>query len=175
MLQIKTRALVSFAAACLLLFGDPVKANQPEQKKADPDRDYLLKLDETIVKAIKANPNDTPLRKLQKERCSEGLISIAKYQDRIRNGSWNSVSFTLFMDLVDSVSRGLQDSMDTREDKINCYEFIRKSLKEFEEFMEQRAVAGTDSTKRYHIAKAARIDAEIELLKLKDEAEKSKK
>lgn len=150
-------------------------AQEPPAKKAVSDKDYLLKQDPFIVKAIRSNSADTPLKKLQKERCSEALIALAKHQEKIKNGGWDSSSFTLFQELAESLSSNLQEAMDNEEDRIKGYEFVAKALKEFEEFTAERVRNGTETTQRFHIAKAARLDIEIELLKLKAQVEKPKK
>jgi hypothetical protein len=159
----------------IVLVNGSIQAQQPAQKKSTSDEESLQKLDPFIVKAVKINPNDTPLRKLQKERCSEALIALVKHQDRLKNRGWKTSYFTPFLDLVESLSNDLQEVTDAPEDKIKCYEFAIAALKGFEEHMETLAKRERELNKHYNLAKAARIDAEIELVKFKAEMEKPKK
>jgi hypothetical protein len=129
------------------------RAQQPAPEKKDLDEGILLKLDPFMVNAIKLHPNDTPLRKLQKERCRERAVALAKLQTVIDIGKWNPTDFPDTLKISITLSENLLEVLDKPADKVKCYE-IRLGL---------------------NIAKAARIDAEIELLKFKTEIEKPMK
>jgi hypothetical protein len=163
-----TIALIS--ATCCALSGI-AHAQEPAPKTNDADNDLLVKLDPIIGKAIKANPSDTPLRKLQKERCTDEGIAFAKLHEKILNAQWKRQNFEPFLDRACEFFEDLLALMETSEDKIKCHELRIKILKEFEEFTSSRVQIGNgnDPPQYLNLAKAARLDAEIDLLKFKTE------
>jgi hypothetical protein len=60
------------------------------------------------------------------------------------------------------------------EEKLKCAEMRLEAAKEFEKFIAARVEVGSDPSQNQDFAKAFRLDAEIDLLKLK-EALKDKK
>jgi hypothetical protein len=65
--------------------------------------------------------------------------------------------------------------MEKPEDKLKCYELRLSFLKMMEQFTVNRVQVGSDPAHNRDIATAARIDAEIDLLRFKDEMAKAKK
>jgi len=135
----------------------------------------VLKFDPAIANALKPDPNDTPLRKLQKERCVARAIYLAKIQTLIDVGKWNPWDFTQLVPVPGLLVDNLLELVEKPEDKIKCYEFRIAFLKKYvEKFTDTRVQVGSDPSQNRDIAIAARLDAEIDLLKFKAQIEKPK-
>jgi hypothetical protein len=74
-----------------------------------------------------------------------------------------------------SFSKDLLELIDKPADRVKCYEFRVEFLKRVENYMPHLVAIGTHQSQSCNLASAARIDAEIELLKFKTEAAKPKK
>jgi hypothetical protein len=168
-------SLVLFSAICCAA-SELAPTQQAAPQTNDPD-DVLeiLKLDSVILDALKPLLKDTPLQKLQRERCHERAIALAGFRENIEIGKWEPPCFTLVIKLTVALTDNLLELMEKPEDKIKCYELRVEFLKLIENFTDVRVQVGTDPSQNRDIAKAARIDAEIELIKFKERIEKSKK
>ena len=137
--------------------------------------DKLLKLDPVIANAMKPNANDSPLRKLQKAACYE----LARYMFRVLTlvelGRWNPADFSQTITMAVSFPRSILELMDKPTDKLKCYELEVRLLKAFEDFTVTRVAVGTDPSQNENVVKAVRLEAEIKLLKFKQEIEKAGK
>jgi RNA polymerase sigma factor (sigma-70 family) len=157
-----------------------VRAEQPASDPI-PETGFaeILKFDPAIANALKPDPNDTPLRKLQKERCVARSIYLAKILTLIDfgklNGKWNPLDSTEVVPVPGLLSNNLMELMEKPEDKIKCFEFRIAFLKNIEKFTDFRVQVGTDPSQNRDIIIAARIDAEIDLLKFKAQIDKLKK
>jgi hypothetical protein len=65
--------------------------------------------------------------------------------------------------------------MDKREDRLKCYEMRVSYLKIVEKFIDKRVCDFQEPPQSLNLAKSARIDAEIELLRFKAGMETPKK
>jgi hypothetical protein len=135
----------------------------------------ILKLDPVITNACKSDPDDTPLRALQRERCYTRLIVMAKFQVLMDINKYHYTSLPEMLKVPGTLSENLIELMDKPEDKIKCHELGIEFLKYTEKFMSGRADQGNEFSENLKMVKAARINSEIELLKLKEQIEKSKK
>lgn len=142
-------------AVCLSVTG--VARTQPKQPP--PSKEPPSELD----------PADTPLRKLQRERFDSRSIALAKIETLIQIGRWAPQDFSSLMRLQTTLTENLAELMDKPAEKVQCYEMRLKTAKEFEQFIKTRVEAGTDPPQNLNVARAARIDTEIALLKLKCE------
>src|SRR5262245_52573764 len=149
--------------ALVLMIAQPA----PKQKERPEP-----KLDPFVAKAIEPDPKDTPLRKLQKERCRERAVAIGHIKGVIEIGNWLPSYYTDYIKLQSTLWENLAEAVDTPADKVKCYELRLDAMKEIERFTKVRVEAGNDPPQHLNIAKANRIDAEIELLKLKEKAGK---
>ena len=135
-----------------------------------------LDLDPVIISALKLRPNDSPLRKLQRERCRSRAVFMATIKNRIEGGNkWNPQDFSETLKAPDLLASNLLELMEKPEDKLKCYELRLSFLKMMEQFTLTRVQAGSDPSQNRDIATAARIDAEIDLLRFKEEMAKAKK
>ncbi len=178
--------LATFAlvcGACCIVSGF-ARAQQPPPKMEEPEPPFDLKttengwvaghkLDPAVAKAFKSEPNDSPLRKLQKDRCRELSSYLAKIETLIEIGKWNPQDFSEYLKICASLSESLLEVVDKPTDKLKCLELCVEIIKVGEKFTETRIAVGSDPSQNLNVARAARINAEIQVLKLKTEIEKS--
>jgi hypothetical protein len=117
---------------------------------------------------LEPNACDTPLRKLQKERCIDRAMALAIMRDSIAIGGWNSTDLNDHIKLHNTLADNLAELSDKPADWVKWYEMRVAKLKEVEKFMQTRSEVGSDAPQLVYIAIAARKDAEIALLKLKE-------
>ncbi|HEV3383647.1 MAG TPA: hypothetical protein VG097_02465 [Gemmata sp.] len=130
------------------------------------------KLDPALVIAMKPDPNDSPIRKLQRERCRERAIYLAKVNTLIAIGKSNPQDFLDYLKLSATLTENLQELVDKPAAKLKCLEMRVELLKTGEKFIETRVLVGSDPSQNLNAAKAARLDAEIDLLKFKAEIDR---
>jgi hypothetical protein len=151
----------------------------PPDEKDDPRAKDIVFLREKVIAAEWLRPNamDSPLRKLQKEQCSEMASSLIKRFERIIDGLSSQVLLYDLVDIMDNYSTLFEYAAklaEKPEDKVKCYEMRVEKLKEIHQVSNTRVQDGTDPPQREAIAKALLIDAEIELLKLKESLKSGK-
>ncbi len=86
----------------------------------------------------------------------------------IQIGRWDSAFFGEYVKLHVTLAENLAELFDKPADKIKCSEMRVEKLKELEKFIDTRVKTGTEPPQNLNVAKAVRIDAEIDLLKLKE-------
>jgi hypothetical protein len=147
------------------------------------DEELLKRLDPLIVNAVKPDATDTPLRKLQKGRCRERAVALAKLQAAMENKKWDPTAFSESLSIFNQFTENLKDLIAAPADQVRCYELRVEFLKSVEAFVSDRVKDGEASPRRsdlarpqhLNLARAARADAEIELLQFKERIEKLKK
>jgi hypothetical protein len=163
------------AAAICFVPSSSAFCHQSALEAKDPEDALLGKLEPFIANGIKPEPSDSPLRKLQKERCRQRAIALAKYQTLMEIGKSDPSDNAEKLRVSTALAENLLDVFDKPADKLKCYEMRVDALKGMEKFAAQRVEMGTEPSQSLNIAKAARIDAEIELLKFQSSLEKSRK
>jgi hypothetical protein len=159
-------ACASFCVASGSVLGQ--RATGPKAADDDP----LAKLDPYVADATKPDPNDSPLRKLQKERCRERAAALLKLQRAPEINGSNSADFYESLKLPVVLSENLLDLADKPADRVKCHELRLAWLKDAEKRTESRLKLGFDPPHYHNLARAAALDAEIALMKFKAEAEK---
>jgi hypothetical protein len=149
---------------------DRQAAQQSAPEKIDSE--LLRDIDPFILDAIKPNPNDSPLRKLQKDRCREQAYYLGKINQLIVIGRWHPQDFLGSLKVSASLSKNLLELMEKPTDQLKCLELRLELLKSNEKFIETRVNVGTEPAQNLNFARAARIDAEIDILKFKTELDK---
>jgi hypothetical protein len=138
-----------------------------EQKAPPAVLDLEKNLDPFIAKLIKPDANDTALLKLQKERVHTRAIHIAKWKEVLP--IWSiPLPPDEMIQTQDTLWENLAELAVTPEDKIKCAEMHFADAKWFEHLVAERVEVGTEHPKVLNKAKARRLDAEIDLLKLKE-------
>ena len=156
--------------------GGLIRSQQPAPEVKDQDEELLLKLDPFIVNAIKPDPNDNPLRKLQKERCRERALALGCFKIKQEIGRWDLQELKESLKVSVPLTENLLELVEKPGDKIRCLEMRIDFLKVVEKMVEANVIVGGGQfSQDLHTIKAARIDAEIDLLKFKAQMEKAKK
>jgi hypothetical protein len=135
---------------------------------AQPNPKEEPKLDPFVAKAVEPDAKDSPIRKLQKERVCDRALAVALTRQVIQSGRWQPSDFADYSKLQGTLAENLAELMDRPADKVRCYEMRLDAAREFERLAKTRVDAGAEPPQNYHLAKAGRIDAEIDLMKLKD-------
>jgi predicted urease superfamily metal-dependent hydrolase len=135
----------------------------------------ILKLDPVLAGALKPNSKDSQLHKLQKEVCFALGVYLAKIQTLLEMGKWNPQEFAETIRVSVSFSKNLLELMEKPEDKLKCYELEVRLLESIYKFTDTRVIVGTDPSQNRDFARAAWLEAEVKLLKLKLEIEKGRK
>lgn len=138
----------------------------PKQKPPD------VELDPFLAKLVKPDDKDTPLRKLQKERVRLRALAIGDIKDRRDKGHMAGDRETV--ELQGALWRNAVELTANPADAVKCHEKRVEAAKEWEAFVAARVAKGIQPPHYLHISKAARIDAEITLLKLKDTTKSGK-
>ena len=143
--------------------------SQPPALKEDtrPVLDRLLDLKPTVVA-----PADTPLRKLQKERYNARLDALRFQARAVQVGAAARGELT---QLIMVLAENAADLEDQPGDRVKWFQIRVDALKEQEKLTRQRAEASGTFPGESGLATAARADAEIDLLLLRDFVKKGGK
>jgi hypothetical protein len=122
---------------------------------------------------------DSPLLQLQKERARERALRFGKSREVFvigleRYGEWKESELAEHMKELRALWENLDELTTRPDEKLKCAESRVAAMKEFEKFISGRVDAGRDPSQSLDFAKAARLDAEIELLKLKESLQDKK-
>ena len=151
--------LVCLVAAMLF---PGVGGSQPPASKEDTRPVFTRILD---LKPVAVGPSDTPLRKLQKERYNARLDALRSRARAVQVGAAASGELTR---LVVVLAENAADLEDQPEDRVKWFQIRVDVLREQEKLSRQRAEASGAFPGEASLATAARADAEIDLLLLKD-------
>jgi hypothetical protein len=160
------RWIVAALAFPLLLAAQPVDGQQPGQAKKG-----LLKPALLSAKPLKAAPGDSELRKLRIARYNEALAEVGDDYRRVLQGQ----GFP--SELRDAVQRVVRAGLAVHDRPVDRAAFLTQALelaKNVERMAEGFARTGQGRTADAHAARFVRLDVEIQLLKAKARADKSK-
>lgn len=145
---------------CLTMFAQPPKQveNAGNQHALDP----------FIAKAIESVAGDTPLRKLQKERVRERAQYFTRIESLIETGRWDEAYLSDLLKTRMVFADNLAELMDDPANKLKCYEMRVTALRGIETFIAERVEKGNSPPQNGNLAKATRLEAELESLKLKE-------
>lgn len=149
-----------FAAALLVLAAQPPA---PKDAPVDP----LRAIPAFAREAVKPNPTDTPLRKLQKERARLRAELAEAAAERLAVGR-GDVAETVRAKTA--LAESLAELFDDPAGKVKCLEMRVAAAKELEEQLRGQHAAGRVSGTALTEATLARLDAGIDLLKFKESA-----
>jgi hypothetical protein len=150
-------------ALVLLTLATQINLNQLKQP-----RGFEFKPDPFIAKLIAPDVNDSPLLKLQKERARARALFVFKVDEGMPISSWSTRYITECAEERLVLWENLEEVAQTPADKLKCAEMRLEAAKGFEKYSSTRVEVGSDHSLTLNFAKAARIDAEINLLKLKE-------
>jgi hypothetical protein len=149
--------LIPFA----VLFPSPA-AGQPPAARGDTTPQISKLLD---MKPFPVGDSDGPLLKLQKERFNARLEAARLNAKAVQAGAMNTNQFN---ELLAVLASNAADVEPKPEGKVKWMELRVDVLKSQEAMARKRAEVGVENASASLLAKAARIDAEIDLLKLKE-------
>jgi hypothetical protein len=132
---------------------------------AQPDREDLFP---KLPPPAAATAGDTPLKKLQKERFNERLKAAEKINAALRSGQVTGADFDGYVRLLLTLADNGAELEGKPADRVKWLELRIEVLKRAEKIASDRTAAGSEPAQVLHLAKAARLDAEIDLLKLKE-------
>jgi hypothetical protein len=141
---------------------------QQPPKKEEPETEAALREKVTKQHGLEPNAKDSPQRKLQKERCIAQALALAQYKQGINFGNWTDDYLAAFLDLNMTFPENLAELTDKPTDKVKCYELRVENFKFVEEFYKFRVEFGTSHSYLEKIVRAACLEADIRLLKLKE-------
>jgi hypothetical protein len=154
----------------LIRLRDALKVAGDEQLPAKLGEELhpQIKFHPLVIDATKPDEKDTPLRKLQKQRVRDRALYLAKMQIVIKIGNWYEAEHAAHQQTHWLLAENLAELMEKPADKIKCHEMRVEALKEFEKMVTESVKVGKSRPQSLNLARAARIDAEVELLKLKE-------
>lgn len=151
----------SLLGAILAALLAPAPTQQPTPK-TDPPPDLSKLLD---VKPFPVHDSDSPLLKLQKERFNARLEAVRLQKQAVRAGAMNTQQLAELLAVLASNAVDVEPKADG---KVKWMELRVEVLRSQETIARKRAEAGAENAAASLLATAARIDAEIDLLKLKE-------
>jgi hypothetical protein len=113
------------------------------------------------------------LQKVRSAQLREGLSYPDQLVEVIRRGAWSSQFFRQYANLVPEMYRLGAELEEQPAQRVRWHEAGIRKLKEFERFQFIRTVYGSDPPQRYDYIQFVRYGAEIELLKLLDEVNRT--
>jgi hypothetical protein len=164
MLFLTTRS----SLAVLLLAPGIATAQPPKQDEASPLPRILA------LKPVAASEDDSPIRKLQKERFNARLAAAQMQYQRLQIGAVTSDGLRQLPGLVARMAEDRADLELNPADRVKWLELRVEVLREYERIARRRVEAGTSNPDEVSLATAARADAEIDLLRLQESLKKGK-
>jgi hypothetical protein len=150
---------------CVIAFAAPVKAEPPAPREK-----------EAALPAPPAVADDAPpLRKAQYELVQEGLAYIKRCQDVIRADVWVASDFRKYADVLTETCRVAAELEEKPEKRLAWFEARVRRMKEVEYLLDRGVRSGTFAAHELNLVRFQRLQAEVDLLKLKAEVEKGKK
>ena len=144
-----------------VLFASPGAGQQPAAR-GDTSQEISKLLD---MKPFPVGDSDAPLLKLQKERFNARLEAARLYAQAVQAGAMNTQQF---YELLAVLASNAVDVEPKPEQKVKWMELRVDVLRSQEAMARKRAEVGAENASASLLAKAARIDAEIDLLRLKE-------
>ncbi|HSQ58427.1 MAG TPA: hypothetical protein VLM40_22085 [Gemmata sp.] len=133
---------------------------QPAEPKSD--------LPAFAAEAVKPGDKDSPVRKLQKERARERAAALARMRLVLANGMAPDNLLDEYVKAGATLAANLVELVEKPEDKAKCFEMRVDGLKEVEKRLDAMVKVGQEREYRLNLARAARLDAEIDLLKCRE-------
>ena len=146
----------SLTSACLLLC-----AAEPEKPAG-------------AMPALPALAADAPpLRKAQLELVREGLAYLKRTQDLVKADAWVPSDFRYFAEVLAETCRAAAELEEKPANRVAWFEARVGRLKEAERLIDRVARRGVVAPRDLNLIRFQRIQAEVDLLRLREEAEKA--
>ena len=157
------------ACACLLLFvAAPIGADPPAGAKGDARAKAADPM--PAVPAVAADA--PPLRKVQIELVKEGLTYLSRCGELIRSDTWVASDFRRYADVLTETCRVAAELEEKPADRVPWFEARVRRMKAVEAAIDRGVRAGSVAPQELNLIRFQRLQAEVELLKLKAAVEK---
>jgi hypothetical protein len=156
--------LASLPVTALLFSPDAVLAQRTEQEWP-----LLGKIKKLASEPMKSEPGDDAIRKLLKERYNTALVLLQLQLDRFHAGRENSTAIS-FETSMDQIVRARRELTDKPADLIPLLEMRFELAREVERLTTLLHQAGRVDPDAPTASKIARINAEVDLLRMKEKA-----
>lgn len=143
----------------------PPPAPRPKERMFGPKVAKPAALDPLVVRCVELAADDSPVRRRQRERVRALVVYFQKSWEVIEIGRWDPSYFSAHLAAQGQLADGLLELVDSPEDRVKCNEMLLAAPREAERFATHRVATGTDGPQRMHVARAARLGAEIRYLK----------
>ena len=152
--------------ALQLLEAQRLEADAAE--RANAPNDSVKAFSPLVADAIKADPKDSAVRKLQKARISRRVTYLQDVHELIDLGRFDSATLPEYLATHTKLAADLAELADNVPDRIKYYELMFDKAKFAEVFVRVRVETQNQPRQDVYLATAARLDIEIELARLKD-------
>jgi hypothetical protein len=138
-----------------------------------PGRAIMIPDDDAVFARLKAllarpvPPDAPPLRKVRLAQVYEGAVYVYMFGERMRIGFYTSTDYGRYVAIVADVFRAAAEVEDDPAGKVAFYEDRVRLLKVAEWYTVVRTNVGTDPPYALNETRFYRLQAEVELLKLK--------
>jgi hypothetical protein len=164
--------VTSLARACLFLCvvatadaaEPPGKAKEPPAKAAGT---------EPALPTVAADA--PPIRKLQLELVREGMAYITRCKELMRTNTWAVSDFRKYADVLTETCRTAAELEEKPANRVPWYELRVRRMKDVETLLALNVRAGNVAPQELNLIRFQRLQAEIDLLKLKADVEKAPK
>jgi hypothetical protein len=151
-----------------------VTFDSPDYRGPDGKPLKVPVLDSTFgrLKAVLARPvpaDAPPLTKVRLAQVYEGTEYLYRFQEKMRLGSYLPSDYQTYHRMAAEVFRAAAEVEDDPAGKVALYEDRVRMMKEAERFATARTNAGTDPPHALNEARFHRLQAEADLLRLKEE------
>ncbi len=161
----------SSARACLFLcLAASAVAAQPRAGSKDVPKEKARDTPPALPTAAADAP---PLRKAQVELVREGVDYIARCKELMRTGAWAVSDFRKYADVLTETCRVAAELEEKPAKRVPWYELRVQRMKDVENLISQGVKVGNVAPQELNLIRFQRLQAEIDLLKLKAEVEKA--
>lgn len=171
-----TRACLHLCAVLVTFATSPRPAPAfPDPKPADERPKVVPREKEAgaLPGLPKVAADAPPLRKLQRDLVREGVAYIKRCDELIRSGTWLVSDFRKYADVLTDTCRTVAELEEKPADRVPWYEARVGRMKAVEDIIDRGVQIGSVSPQDLNLIRFQRIQAEIDLLKLKTEVEKA--
>lgn len=114
-------------------------------------------------------PKDaSPLQKVHYEQARSGILYLQEMLRVIDLGRWDAAYYNQYLNMSTQVHLPVAELYSTSQGRIRCYEARVILLKDAERFIQIRVDMGNQAPQDAYLARFCRLQAEADLLKLKE-------
>lgn len=164
--------VISSIRACLILC---LLASASDAQPPTPKETPKGKEGDTMPALPTAAADATPLRKAQVELVREGVTYIARCKELMRTGAWAVSDFRRYSDVLTETCRVAAELEEKPANRVPWHELRVRRMKDAENLLSQGVKVGSVAPQELNLIRFQRLQAEIDLIKIKAEIEKPSK